>query len=87
MGKLYIFNRAFIAAFRSITSVKWKAGIAILTIFIGALAITTTFSISSNVDVYVDYLIDQHGGPKVTIHNYSEKNKFEPNDLKKYLKL
>ncbi len=84
MGKLYIFNRALIAAFRSITSVKWKAGIAILTIFIGALAITTTFSISSNVDVYVDYLIDQYGGPKVSIHNYSQKNKFEPNDLKKF---
>jgi putative ABC transport system permease protein len=84
MGKLYIFYRAFIAAYRSITSVKWKASIAILTILIGALAITTTFSISSNVDVYVDYLIEQNGGPKVSIQNYSHKDKFELNDLKKF---
>ena len=84
MGKLYIFYRALIAAYRSITSVKWKASIAILTILIGALAITTTFSISSNVDVYVDYLIDQNGGPKVSVLNFSHKNKFEPNDLKKF---
>jgi putative ABC transport system permease protein len=84
MGRMFIFLRAFKAAFRSISSVKWKASISILTIFIGALAITTTFTISSNVDVYVDYLMNQNGGAKVSIFNFSPKAQFEPSEIKKF---
>ena len=84
MGRMFIFLRAFKAAYRSISSVKWKASISILTIFIGALAITTTFTISSNVDVYVDYLMNQNGGAKVSIFNFSPKAQFEPSEIKKF---
>jgi putative ABC transport system permease protein len=87
MRRLLLFLRAFEAAKKSIASVKWKAAISILIIFIGALAITTTFTISSNVDVYVDYLMDQNGGAKVSIFNFSPKMQFASTEIEKFKKV
>jgi putative ABC transport system permease protein len=87
MAKLYLFLRAFSSACRSITSVKWKAVISILTILIGALAITTTFTISSNVDVYVDHLINENGGPRVTVMNFAPGAKFTNKEIQKFKKI
>lgn len=79
-----IFTRAVFSAYRSVSSVKWKSMISMITIFIGSLAITATFTIGSNVDTYVDYLININGGPKVTAYNYSQSEIFSENDLKIY---
>jgi len=78
-----IYIRAFENDYRSITSVKWKSYIAMTTILVGSLATTTTFTISSNIDTYVDYMVDQNGGPKVLLQNMDTKNHFTKSDLQK----
>lgn len=81
---LRIIPRAFENAFRTVKAVRWKSYIAMTTIFIGSLAITTTFTISQNVDGYVEYLIDQDGGPRVTAYNFDQKVYFNQKDLERF---
>ena len=84
MGLLRIFIRAFENAYRSVNAVKWKSGISLITILIGSLAITTTFTISKNVDGFVDYLIEENGGPKVSAFNFATDAKFGDEELQKF---
>lgn len=81
---LRIIPRAFENAFRTVKAVRWKSYIAMTTILIGSLAITTTFTISQNVDGYVEYLIDQDGGPRVTAYNFDQKVYFNQKDLDQF---
>lgn len=79
--------RAFESAYRSVNAVKWKSMISMTTIFIGSLAITTTFTISKNVDSYVDHLIDKNGGPRVSAVNFSSREKFSNLEIQKLKKI
>lgn len=87
MNFFLIFYRAFESAFKSLNSVRWKAGISILTILIGSLAIAATFTISKNIDSYVSFLINKNGGPKITILNLSKSLTFTPEDVHYYRKI
>ena len=57
--------RAIENAFNSVLAVKWKSAISMMTILIGSLAISATFTLSENLNLYVEYLIEKSGGPKV----------------------
>lgn len=83
----FIISRAFENSYRSVSAVRWKSLIAVSTIFIGALAITTTFTISSNVDGYIQYLIEINGGPRVTVINDGVEVHFSKNDIEKIQKV
>jgi ABC-type antimicrobial peptide transport system permease subunit len=71
-----IFYRAFQNSYRTVVSVWWKSAICSITIFVGAMAITTSFTISQNVDSYVDYLVNENGGAKITAMAFGENEVF-----------
>jgi ABC-type antimicrobial peptide transport system permease subunit len=75
-----IFFRSFLSAFLSLKALKWKSLISIITILIGAMAITATFTISHNVDTYVNYLINLDGGPSILAMNQG-KSGFDKEDI------
>ena len=83
MNLLRVIRRIFSLSCRNVSAVKWKALISVSTILIGSLAITATFTISENIDVYVKYLIDENGGPKITTYFYSQTENVENSDFDK----
>ena len=87
MRFLRIIFRAFENAYRSVASVKWKSSISIMTILIGSLAITSTFTISQNIDGYIQYLVNQSGGPKITAYNLTRDIPFTLIDMEKFRKI
>ena len=87
MRILRIMIRAFENAYRSVASVKWKSSISIMTILIGSLAITSTFTISQNIDGYIQYLVNQSGGPKITAFNFTKDIPFTLQDMEQFRKI
>ncbi len=64
---------AFHLATRSVSSVKAKTAMAMTTIFVGALAISSAFTLNENMKSYVEILLEENGGPKLTVSIFGDQ--------------
>jgi ABC-type antimicrobial peptide transport system permease subunit len=67
-------STAIYLAIRSVYSVKAKTWMAMTTILVGSLAVSAAFTLNENMKRYVENLLEENGGPKITVSVFGEES-------------
>jgi putative ABC transport system permease protein len=73
-------------AFRNCASRKLMSFLSLMTVTLGAVALTATFIVNENVNSYIDAMVDRFGGPTLRIILRGPHDYFRSQDLEQFAK-